>query len=161
MPPKILIVDDDRHTRRVLETLIARDPELAPLQLKVLAADDGLAGLELFEAERPSVIVTDLLMPRMDGFAFCGAVRSREYGQKVALLAMSALYKDPTLIEKMRSELRVEFFAKPFQVRELLQAVRRHLQSESGAGAEAKGRCSIGACRRFCSIISRPARRAH
>jgi len=49
----ILIVEDDRHVRRILESLFVRDPEFAALEPRVLLAADGAEGLALLRAHRP------------------------------------------------------------------------------------------------------------
>jgi CheY-like chemotaxis protein/tetratricopeptide (TPR) repeat protein len=134
---KILIVEDDRHVRRILETLFVRDPEFAALEPKVLLASDGAEGLKLLRAERPDVVITDLLMPNMDGFQFCRAVRDDADAGGCTLIVMSAVYKDPGLIAKLKAEMGVEFFAKPFQVRDLVRTVRRRLQEAQSAARRA------------------------
>src|SRR5262245_20987871 len=125
---KILIVEDDRHVRRILETLFVRDPEFAAFEPTVLLAADGSEGLRLLRAERPDVVVTDLLMPNLDGFQFCRAVRDDPDAGGCTLIVMSAVYKDPGLIAKLKGELGVEFFAKPFQMRDLVRTVRRRIR---------------------------------
>ena len=67
---KIVLVDDDADIRRIVEMRL----KLAGFQ--VLTAADGQAGLELIRKERPPVVVLDLMMPRMHGFAVCQAIRS-------------------------------------------------------------------------------------
>ena len=133
MSLKILIVEDDRHVRRILETLFVRDPEFAALEPTVLVASDGTEGLKILQAEHPDVVITDLLMPNMDGFQFCRAVRDDPVAGGCTLIVMSAVYKDPGLIAKLKAELGVEFFAKPFQVRDLVRTVRRRLKEAQAA----------------------------
>src|SRR5262245_14045000 len=128
---KILIVEDDRHVRRILETLFVRDPEFAAFEPTVLLASDGTEGLELLRSQRPDVVITDLLMPNMDGFQFCRAVRDDPKAGGCTLIVMSAVYKDPGLIAKLKAELGVEFFAKPFQVRDLVRTVRRRIRQNA------------------------------
>jgi CheY-like chemotaxis protein len=130
---KILIVEDDRHVRRILETLFVRDPEFAALEPTVLVASDGTEGLRVLQAEHPDIVITDLLMPNMDGFQFCRAVRDDPQAGGCTLIVMSAVYKDPGLIAKLKAELGVEFFAKPFQVRDLVRTVRRRLKEAQAA----------------------------
>jgi CheY-like chemotaxis protein/tetratricopeptide (TPR) repeat protein len=124
MPPKVLIVDDDRYTRRVIETLIGRDAEIATYSPVVLLADDAASALAMYERERPEVVVTDLLSPPDAGFELVRALRERGGAE---LLAMSALWRDPEIAERLQRESGVAFFAKPFQVRDLVRAVREAL----------------------------------
>ena len=69
MSTTVLTVDDSRAMRDMLRH------SLAAAGFRVLQAEDGLHGLELLESEMPDVIVTDINMPRMDGFGFIEAVR--------------------------------------------------------------------------------------
>jgi DNA-binding response OmpR family regulator len=65
MPEKILIVDDDPDILEAL-TMI-----LEAKGYQVVTAQDGLEGLASLRAERPDLMILDLLMPKMDGFAVC------------------------------------------------------------------------------------------
>lgn len=66
---KILIVDDDAHSRQLYTSL------LTPFGHLVLEARDGREGLEVAKREKPDLIVSDILMPTMNGYEFVSAVR--------------------------------------------------------------------------------------
>ncbi len=127
MALRILIVEDDKHIRRILESLLQHDPALAARGVEIVVAEDGKAGLEALEKGRPDLVVSDLLMPRMDGFTFCRELRKHKNGQGVPLIVTSAIYKDQATINRLHAETGAEFFSKPFQVRELMATVRRLL----------------------------------
>ena len=65
MPHKILIVDDDPDITDALSMI------LESKGYEVITAQDGLEGLANLKAEKPDVMILDLLMPKMDGFAVC------------------------------------------------------------------------------------------
>src|SRR4030043_115217 len=65
MPAKILVVDDDPDIREAL-TMI-----LEAKGYQVVSVGDGVEGLANLKAERPDLMILDLLMPKMDGFAVC------------------------------------------------------------------------------------------
>ncbi|TCR85891.1 MULTISPECIES: response regulator [Rhizobium/Agrobacterium group] len=67
----VLVVDDDPPTRELFRRLLIREG------WRVREAVDGCRGLEQLEAGRPTIIVLDLMMPNVDGFAFLKAVKSR------------------------------------------------------------------------------------
>ena len=67
-PPVILVVEDEQYVR---ESLTAY---LDDLGFRVLVAENGLSGLELFRSRRPDIVMTDLRMPVMDGFALVEAI---------------------------------------------------------------------------------------
>jgi CheY-like chemotaxis protein/tetratricopeptide (TPR) repeat protein len=128
VPIRILIVEDDKHIRRILETLLAHDAQLAAREPQLTLAQDGKEGLETFDKTGPyDLIISDLLMPRMDGFTFTREVRKHRMGKTVPIIVTSAIYKDPQTMRKLQVETQCEFFSKPFQVKELLGAVRRLL----------------------------------
>ena len=74
MPFRILIADDDLHTRRILETLLAREPSLQGPE--IVGAADGEEALAALDRFTPDLVITDLLMPRMDGFELVAALRA-------------------------------------------------------------------------------------
>ena len=65
MPHKILIVDDDPDILDALSMI------LESKGYQVVTAQDGIEGLASLKAEKPDVLILDLLMPKMDGFAVC------------------------------------------------------------------------------------------
>jgi len=65
MPYKILIVDDDPDIREALSII------LESKDYQVATAQDGIEGLATLKAENPDLLILDLLMPKMDGFAVC------------------------------------------------------------------------------------------
>src|SRR4051794_17844622 len=115
---RILIVEDDKHIRRILESLIQADPGLVARGAEIVIAEDGKEGLEALDQGRVDLVVSDLLMPRMDGFTFCRELRKHKHGKDVPLIVTSAIYKDQNTLQRLHTETGAEFFAKPFQVRE-------------------------------------------
>src|SRR5207247_5994026 len=68
----ILVVDDVPENVRLLEAL------LAPAGYDVVTAADGNAALELVESANPDLVLLDVVMPQLDGFAVCRRLRERE-----------------------------------------------------------------------------------
>lgn len=62
-PKTILTIDDDDGVRKTIQTYLTRN------HYRVVAANNGRQGLEVFEAEKPDLVLTDLFMPETDGFA--------------------------------------------------------------------------------------------
>lgn len=119
----VLIVDDDKFTRSVLESALASEPAFANLEIETVSAANGREGLQAFRAEAPAVVITDLLMPEVDGFTLCRAIRGEPRGKDVHLVIMSGIYRDMAMIHKLQDEFAAEFFAKPYQLRELTRHV--------------------------------------
>ncbi len=69
---KVLIAEDDVVTNRILQTALQK------LGHEVVSASDGLEALEVFSASPTRVVVSDWMMPRMDGLELCQKIRSRK-----------------------------------------------------------------------------------
>ncbi|MCU1282368.1 MAG: response regulator receiver protein, partial [bacterium] len=127
MAVRILIVEDDKHIRKILEQLLTHEPSLAARAPEVVSAQDGKEGLAALDNGPYDLVISDLLMPRMDGFAFTRELRKHKHGGTVPLIVTSAIYKDQATIARLQAETGAQFFAKPFQIRDILTAVKRLL----------------------------------
>jgi CheY-like chemotaxis protein/tetratricopeptide (TPR) repeat protein len=133
----VLIVDDDKHTRSLLERIFHHDERISRYDVRLLQAGDGVEALKIFDAERPDVVITDLLMPRMDGFKLCKELRARPGSAKVGLLVLSGVYKDVSVSSRLREEFGAHFYAKPYQIKDLVGALEKQLFRLSAGSAEA------------------------
>jgi len=106
-----------------MERAIVDDPRLRPFGPRVLQAASGEQGLAMFVNDRPELVVTDLIMPGMDGFAFCRAVREAPFGQDVGLIVISGIYKDASLALSLEKDVRAAFLPKPFSRTDLVEAM--------------------------------------
>jgi PAS domain S-box-containing protein len=82
MTHKIMVVDDNSATRRMVRTALQRHGHI------VIEAADGRTALELMQSERPQVVIQDLVLPDTDGFALVGDLR-RVAGADISILAFS------------------------------------------------------------------------
>jgi CheY-like chemotaxis protein/tetratricopeptide (TPR) repeat protein len=135
--PTVLIVDDDKFTRTVLETIFAQDEAFANLELEILTAGDGDEGLRVYREHHPDVVIVDLLMPRVDGFAMCKALRAEPEGRDLEIVVMSGIYRDNAVKSRLQAEYSVEFFAKPYQLKEMTQHVAALLGGATTTAASA------------------------
>jgi CheY-like chemotaxis protein len=119
----VLLVDDDPMARSAMERAILDDARLKSFGPRVLQAASGEQGLAMFVNDRPEVVVTDLIMTGMDGFAFCRAVREAPFGQDVGLIVISGIYKDPSLAASLEKDVRATFLRKPFSRTDLVEAM--------------------------------------
>ena len=118
--PKILVVDDNLGNQIVLVDL------LSPLGFQVQSADNGRDGLEKAIEWQPDVIITDLIMPKMDGFEFIRQVRQSSILKEKIIIASSASVYD---VDKKRS-LTVgsdAFSPKPIQAKTLFGQLQQLL----------------------------------
>ncbi len=115
---KILVVDDGEESRLVLLEL------LKPLGFEMEEANNGQAGLEKWFEFKPDLVITDLVMPVMDGFELIRQIRKQPTCQTVSIFAYSA-----ALLENHQSSSGYDaFFVKPVCFQELLDAVQKQLK---------------------------------
>jgi two-component system KDP operon response regulator KdpE len=121
--PVILVVDDDPAIRDSLSR------ELRASGYTTVTASDGREGAQLAEARAPDLILTDLAMPRSDGFELISAVRATS---RTPIIVISVRGNDADKIRAL--DLGADdFVTKPFSVAELLARIRAHLR-RTGAG---------------------------
>ncbi len=116
--PTILTVDDSRTMRDMLRLA------LADAGYRVVQAVDGVHGLEVLSSERPNVIITDINMPRLDGFGFIEQVRtdSRFLGVPILVLTTESSEDKKSLARRAGA---TGWIVKPFDSMKLVDAVRR------------------------------------
>jgi len=118
--PKILVVDDVPQNVRLLEAV------LVPHGYQVLTANDGLAALELVEAEEPDLILLDVMMPGLDGYGVCTHLREHdETAVLPVIMVTSSIGQEKTRAIEAGAD---DFIPKPFNHHELLTRVRSLLR---------------------------------
>ena len=117
---KILIVDDDSTLRAALERYL-EDRGFA-----VSCAASGKEGLEHFTHDPPDLIVSDVVMPEMDGYELCGRVRESEIGQLVPFIFLSGRCDLEDRIQG-HSIGADDYLVKPFHPRELIAKIEAQL----------------------------------
>lgn len=105
---RFLIVDDSIAMRRILTTTLKRQG-----YEDVVEAANGLEALDCLTASPVDAIITDWIMPEMDGIEFVRAVRAREDGQQVPLLMMTTHATREHIIEAMNAGV-TGYILKPF-----------------------------------------------
>lgn len=126
--PLVLVVDDSITVRRVTQRMLQREG------YRVSLATDGLQALERLQTERPAVVLSDIEMPRMDGFDLARNIRADE-----ALAHLPIIMITSRIAEKHRehaAQLGVNhYLGKPYSEEELLRLVRTYAQVEAPAAA--------------------------
>ncbi len=118
MSKKILTVDDSKTMRQMLEVA------LTAAGFEVVQAIDGIHGLETLESANPDVIVTDINMPRMDGFGFIEGVRTNERHRAIPILVLTT-ESDAEKKERARRAGATGWIVKPFDPAKLVSAIKR------------------------------------
>ncbi|MBB4199788.1 response regulator [Rhodoblastus sphagnicola] len=118
MPMTILTVDDSRTMRDMLNLA------LSEAGYRVVDAVDGAHGLERLREEKPDVIITDINMPRLDGFGFIEAVRNDPGYRSIPILVLTT-ENAPEKKDRARKAGATGWIVKPFDAEKLVSAVRR------------------------------------
>lgn len=126
--PLVLVVDDDVGIRLLLRRVLARRG------YAVEEAENGAQALSAYERLRPDVVLLDVLMPGMDGFATCARLRALPGGDRTPVLMITAL-QDPESIERMFEVGATDYITKPAQLDVLCYRVRNILRARQAEEA--------------------------
>ncbi|MEM9970247.1 MAG: response regulator [Pseudomonadota bacterium] len=119
MTISVLAVDDSR-TMRDMITLALKDEGF-----DISLAEDGKHGLEVLEGDgTPDVIITDINMPRLDGFGFIDAVRARDESRHTPILVLTT-ESSSELKARARDAGATGWIVKPFAQDKLIAALRK------------------------------------
>ena len=116
---RILIIEDERPMRTALADLLTAEG------YRTLAAADGERGLELALAEKPDLILLDIMMPKLDGFAVCAELRRLAVAVPVLMLTAKGQIEDRVNGLDAGAD---DYLVKPFSTEELLARVRALLR---------------------------------
>jgi two-component system, chemotaxis family, chemotaxis protein CheY len=114
----ILTVDDSRTMRDMLRMALVK------AGFNVVAAVDGEHGLEVLSENGADVIITDINMPKLDGFGFIERVREDENYRATPILVLTT-ESDPSKKDRARRAGATGWIVKPFHPDKLIEAIRR------------------------------------
>lgn len=115
---KVLAIDDSRTMRELISAT------LVPQGFDVRVASDGEDGLAVLATLTPDVIITDINMPRLDGFGVITAVRRSEELKATPILVLTT-ESAPDLKARARAAGATGWIVKPFAATSLVAAIRR------------------------------------
>ncbi|MEM6388048.1 MAG: response regulator [Pseudomonadota bacterium] len=113
----VLAVDDSRTMRDMITLALTSEG------FDVSLAEDGEHGLEVLDGMAPDVIITDINMPRLDGFGFIDAVRARDDAKSIPILVLTTESSDD-LKSRARAAGATGWIVKPFAQDKLVRALR-------------------------------------
>lgn len=119
--PRILVVDDEPQITRVLRT------GLSTHGYDVRIANDGDAGLTVFQEWDPDLVITDLSMPKMTGIELCENIRDHS---QVPIIVLSVKGEDKNKVDALDKGAD-DYVTKPFSINELLARIRANLRRSS------------------------------
>lgn len=114
---KILIAEDDPISRKILQTILTKQGN------DVTAAEDGLKALEALRKETPDILITDWMMPDLDGLQLSRQVRALDLPSYVYIILLTALTEKERIIEGLDAGAD-DYVTKPYDKTELLARVR-------------------------------------
>ena len=114
----VLVVEDDRNLLEVLKYNLRKEG------YSVFTAEDGAAALELARRQRPSLIILDIMLPRLSGFEVCRILRA-EMTVPILMLTARADEMDKVVGLEIGAD---NYMTKPFSMRELMARVRAMLR---------------------------------
>ena len=117
---RILFVDDNEDMRTYVSRLLQTHYE-------VCVVADGKAALEVVKEYQPDLVLTDVMMPRMNGFELLQALRADPATSTLPVIMLSARAGEEASIEGLEAGVD-DYLVKPFSARELLARVRTHLE---------------------------------
>jgi two-component system alkaline phosphatase synthesis response regulator PhoP len=132
MPEKILVVDDDPDILDALTMILESQG------YQVVTARDGIEGLANLKAEKPDLMVLDLLMPKMDGWAVCKELQDPRWSKykDIPILILTSVREDAS---RRRYELETgleldvdDYVEKPFNPDVLLERVSKLIKRKEG-----------------------------
>jgi OmpR family response regulator RpaB len=130
---KILVADDEANIRRILETRLTMQGH------EVAMAENGAQALELYRGFEPDLVVLDVMMPELDGFAVVERIRAQSEVPIILLTALGDVADRITGLQLGADD----YMVKPFSPKELearIRCVMRRASSGSGAGNGGPGR---------------------
>jgi PAS domain S-box-containing protein len=150
----VLLVDDNADMRSYMERLLQPHWNL-------VTAADGLQALECLKSIKPDLVLTDVMMPRLDGFGLLAAIRANEQISDVPVVLLSARAGEEARVEGINASAN-DYLVKPFTARELVARVRAQigiarLQREARSAiqnAERTSRAAVEALNRQLTLES-------
>ncbi len=122
---KILIADDEAFVRLLIEQTLE---DLEDNDVKILTASDGEEALSLAKSEKPQIVFLDVMMPKMNGFDVCKALKQEQdlKNSYVVILTAKGQEFDRRLSEEVGADL---YMTKPFDPDEILNLTNRVLET--------------------------------
>ena len=118
---KILIVDDEPGVRLIVSRILETE-------YIVLEAADGEEAIEIAKGQQPALILMDLMMPKMDGYASCSRIKADETTKRIPVIILTGVGHE--LNKKFAKEMGADgYITKPFTRESLLEGMRQLLIS--------------------------------
>ena len=128
MAVSVLIVEDDRNIAELLQMYLEKEG------YAVTVAGDGGQGLAKFRSIKPDLVLLDVMMPVMDGWSVCKAIRAEA---QTPIIMLTAKGETDDKVAGLKSGAD-DYVTKPFEMKEVLARIEAVLRRTSGVAAEKK-----------------------
>ncbi len=143
--PLVLVVDDDEDSRRLLELVLKRN------QFRVLSVPTGEAAIDYARQQLPALVLLDVLMPGLDGFETCRALRGLPGGEHLPIVMLTTLEDDESIDRAYRVGA-TDFATKPIQARLLGQRLRYVLRASHAMRRLALSEARLASAQRIAEL---------
>ena len=115
---KIIFVDDEIFMRKLWKQILTEEG------YEVFAVSTAEECLEVAETEKPDLIISDILLPRMDGLTLCEEIRKRESLCDIPIIVITGVFKDLAFRSRVDSSTADAFILKPLEEQQLLGKIQ-------------------------------------
>ncbi len=129
---KVLIIEDEKAVRELVGRM------LESRNHTMIEASDGIQGLQAYQAEKPDVVVTDIIMPNADGLEVIRKIMQWEPEAKIIAISGGGRVEERTYLNYAKKFGARAILAKPFEPDELLSLIEKLSESISPTSAEAQ-----------------------
>jgi two-component system sensor histidine kinase/response regulator len=112
---KILIIEDNQSVREELNTLLSLEG------IEVIEAENGYLGFEMAKESPPDLIISDIVMPNMDGFDFLHEIKNYPLTSEIPFFILSALTSTSAHIKGLSAD---EYIDKPYNSEDLIEKIK-------------------------------------
>jgi len=120
---KILVVDDEPDVVAFMERTLRTEG------FEVVSAFDGISALDLVDAEKPDLVLLDLMMPMISGYEVCEQIKANPQTQGIPVICVSSAHTPDARAHTLKLGA-ATLIVKPFLPMELVAQIRRYLKQE-------------------------------
>lgn len=119
---KILVIDDEIENLKILNIYLKQKGYSTTL------CSNPKDALDLIEKEKPDLIILDIMMPEIDGFTLCKAIKEREYIRDIPIIFLTARYLEKKDLVAGLTAGAIDYITKPFDENELFARINTALK---------------------------------
>ena len=119
MSKKIVIIDDDQMTLTLLKKVLTKHG------FQVLSARDGAEGYLLIQKEKPDILISDMLIPKLHGLDLCEKIKETPELKKIKVILMTAVYKSVVFKTQAKDSGADDFIEKPIDMEKLISLIEK------------------------------------